>query len=202
MSRKTPPQSHHETTPLTWFVLTVGLLLIGWCVWWNAFVYWKKLKMMGELLYRDGYTPAEYRDGATRVMTFHPELREDAIMLYALQGLQKVLAQNQDQAQALEDTRQTLEAWEPLYPDSPRIWIYPGRMYAFLWFAQHQESDYEKAVDYFERALRLSPKYPFALYDLHALYRLHGDLEEAANIREVIERYYGPMTEEQASSII
>jgi tetratricopeptide (TPR) repeat protein len=73
-----------------------------------------------------------------------------------------------------------------LFKDEVRHLLLLAQMYQMLWENYHQEADYQKAIDYLEKAHEIGPNLPPPLYKLLNLYLMHGDKENSKRIGALI----------------
>ena len=77
-----------------------------------------------------------------------------------------------------------------LFKDNVRHLLMFGQMHFILWQRFHQETDFVKAEEYYQRAFLIGPKLPPVLYGLFDLYAAKGDQAKAEEIGNIILKYW------------
>lgn len=170
---------------LTLTISTVGIILAILGLYFGALL---------PLLKAQSFITASHQMSSVRTLEDFQNNFDVAFNLYSPVGaeeLAKFLGSNIvgiiSQGQPEQVSRQLVAYMEPhLFKDEVRHLIMLSQMHQILWENYHQEADYQKAVDYLEKAHEIGPNLPPPLYKLLSLYGMHGDKENFQRMGHLI----------------
>lgn len=132
---------------------------------------------------------AEFEDLFKKPLTFFSPIgQEEVVKFFAGDVASNVIARDNPENVA----RELISFTEPyLFQDNVRHLLIGGEFYNFLWRKYGQrEEDFQKALDYYQRAFAIGPKLPPVLYNLLNLYQVKGDVGKEKEIAGLILKYW------------
>lgn len=165
-------------------VLLVVLPLLGFGLYWNHFVYLKKLMMMQSIVHAQNRSVSSFTAGEEKLLSFHPELDTEETIVQLSPPVLDYLSEPRDP----DAGHKMVAILEEHKVDRPRALIQLGAAYLSLWADYGNDADRAKSQAYFERTLELRPNDPSSLYCLYTVYSLHGDQGAADRMAATIQK--------------
>ena len=125
----------------------------------------------------------EFKANFDVVFNFYSPVGTEEVTKFLGSNVMNIISQGQPE----EVSRQLVAYMEPhLFKDEVRHLLLLAQMYQTLWQNYQQEADYQKAIDYLEKAHEIGPNLPPPLYKLLNLYILHKDKDNSDRIGRLI----------------
>lgn len=121
-----------------------------------------------------------------KVINFPSFIGDEEIIKYLLNNVDVWIANEKDLQREII-MREMVAYIEPkIFINNPRHFLLMANVYNNFWLKFKKQEDLEKAVDYYEKILKIGPRLPHALYSLMSLYVQAGMKKEAKEVGERI----------------
>lgn len=133
------------------------------------------------------HSTQEFKDTFRPALEYPSPVGQEEIAKYMESDVLGIISSNNNE----DVDRDVVTFIEPYaFQDNTRHLIAMGEMYGTMWSKFHKESDYNKAIEYYNKARSIGPKLPPVLYGLFSLYRAHGDTADMQKIGQEILGYW------------
>ena len=133
-----------------------------------------------------------FKDNFDTVFNFYSPVGSEELTKFLSSDVVNLISQEQ---QPEGVARELVTYIEPhLMQNNPRHLLTGAQMYTVLWLRFHQQSDYNKAVEYYKKVLAIGPNLPPALYGLADLYNRAGDKANLSAVAKTILSYWPDAT--------